>query len=84
MADLKTLAGRLFALRGKWLLTINDCPAARALFRACQLQSTQCDNRGANNALHPHRRLHELIIAPKNQPLNPLATPMQTTFPSPP
>ena len=60
--DLKTLAATIRKLRARWLLTINDHPAARPLFPNFQIRQIESDNRGDNHRIHPPRRLRELII----------------------
>jgi DNA adenine methylase len=35
--DVQILRDRLFGLKGKWLLTLNDAPAIRAIFSDCEL-----------------------------------------------
>lgn len=59
-ADVAALRERLDALRGKWLLTLNDCPSNRTIFKGCEIQSVE--RAKGINAKAADRRYRELII----------------------
>ena len=62
-ADVQELRERLRAIRGKWLVTINDTPATRAIFQDCEILPIE-RAKGINaRAVDPIYR--ELIITPK-------------------
>jgi hypothetical protein len=59
------LRDRVEALRGQWLLTVNDSPFTRRLFRRHRMEAVTTQNRAVNNAEQPGRRFGELIIRPR-------------------
>jgi DNA adenine methylase len=64
----ETFAGfarRLRTLRGKWLLTYQDCPQARAQFRDCRIVPVSRQNGIENRQGAGRARYRELIIQPK-------------------
>jgi DNA adenine methylase len=60
--DVQILRDRLFALKGRWLLTLNDTPAIRAIFSGCEVVPV-ARARGINNKSGA-KVYHELIIRP--------------------
>jgi len=62
--DVQSLRERLDKLRGKWLLTLNDTAAIRAIFADCKLAAVS-RARGINNKAGKRPLYHELIIRPK-------------------
>ena len=73
-ADVQKLRERLDRLRGRWLLTLNDTPAIRAIFADCELQAISrgrgIHQRGAAGVGTIYR---ELIISPPGLPASPRA-----------
>ncbi len=61
--DVQILHDRLFSLKGKWLLTLNDTPAIRAIFNGCEFTPI-ARARGINNKGGPSVIYHELVIRP--------------------
>ncbi len=63
-ADVQRFRECLATLKGKWLVTLNDTPAIRAIFEGCQIHPFSrvlgINNRGEG----PAKQYHELIIAP--------------------
>ena len=59
--DVQILQGVLAKIRGKWLLTLNDTPAIRAIFHGCKLTPIS-RARGINNKHGPAKIYKELII----------------------
>ena len=61
--DVQGFRDRLAGLQGKWLVTLNDTPAIRAIFAGCRLypfsRARGIENRSGAPALY-----HELVIAP--------------------
>ena len=62
-ADMLQLRSRLDRLQGRWLLTVNDSPANRALFKDCNATPVVTVNRLANNRTNPGSTFGELIIS---------------------
>ena len=56
-------------LKAKWLLTINDSPFTRHLFKGCNMDAVVTQNRLANNRTHSDSKFGELIITPRYQNL---------------
>ena len=52
-------------LKGQWIVTLNDSPFTRDLFKGCKLQSIVTQNRAVNARTHGHATFGELIISPK-------------------
>jgi len=61
--DVQILRDRLFALKGKWLLTLNDTRAIRGIFSGCEFTPIS-RARGINNKSGPAVIYRELIIRP--------------------
>jgi DNA adenine methylase len=51
-------------LRGKWLVTLDDSPFNRGLFKDCRLTPVVTQNRCVNNRKHGDQKFGELIIQP--------------------
>lgn len=62
--DVQIFRDRVVALRGKWLVTLNDTPSIRAIFAGCQIQAIQ-RARGINNRAGEAVIYREIIIRPK-------------------
>lgn len=62
--DLETLRDCLIALKGKWLLTINDCEAAYSLFGKMKKTSFTRQRGIANKSETDKQQYKELLIAP--------------------
>jgi DNA adenine methylase len=61
--DVQILRDQLAKLRGKWLLTLNDTPAIRAIFSGCNLTPIK-RALGINNKGGRPRQYAELVISP--------------------
>ncbi len=59
------LRSHLDKLRGSWLLTLNDSPFTRSLFKDCKIEAVQTRNQGVNCANLPKAQFGEIIIEPK-------------------
>jgi DNA adenine methylase len=64
--DVQILQEVLTKVRGKWLLTLNDTPAIRAIFRGCKFTPIS-RARGINNKDGAAKIYRELIIQPANR-----------------
>ncbi len=64
-ADLEALRDCLVALKGKWLLTINDCEAARSLFQEMKIKPLTRQRGIANKSESTRQEYRELLISPK-------------------
>lgn len=62
--EMTQLRCRLDRLQGRWLLTVNDSPANRSLFKDCAVTPVTTGNRLANNRTHSKSTFGELIITP--------------------
>ncbi|MEW6306764.1 MAG: DNA adenine methylase [Verrucomicrobiota bacterium] len=62
--DLRKFRRRLERLKGKWIVTLDDCPFNRDLFQDCKLQATAIQNRSVNTRTHGEKTFGELIISP--------------------
>jgi DNA adenine methylase len=63
---LDKFADRVRSLRGKWLVTYQDCPAARAAFKGCLITPVERQNGiGGNGAKRAGRIYREILIEPK-------------------
>ncbi|MDD5263015.1 MAG: DNA adenine methylase, partial [Methylacidiphilales bacterium] len=60
--DVLALKAVLLKLRGRWLVTLNDCPSIRAIFKGFKLKSVE-RARGINNKAET-ARYRELVISP--------------------
>ncbi len=65
--EVTDLRDRLARLKGRWLLTLNDSPAIRAIFAHCQVGSVSRP-KGINNkpGTKGEKVYHELIIRPSD------------------
>jgi len=61
--DVQILRDRLSKLRGKWIVTLNDTPAIRAIFSGCTIKSV-VRTKGIN-AKSKDKIYRELIIIPE-------------------
>ena len=52
------------SIKGRWLLTIDDSPFNRRLFKGCRIQAVKTYNGGVNHAHLPKAKFGELIIRP--------------------
>jgi len=64
--DIQRLRDRVFCLKGKWLVTLNDTPAIRAIFHDCQIRSVS-RQRGIRNQSGEEGIYRELIITPPSR-----------------
>lgn len=62
--ELTEFRDRVLALKGKWIVTLNDTPFTRELFVGCRIESTVCRNGGANNRTAGDSQLCEIIVQP--------------------
>lgn len=63
--DMKAFADRLRKVKGKWLLTVNDCVENRRLFDWCRLRSLRRTNGIENRTeFKRHKTYMELLIRP--------------------
>lgn len=62
--DMRKLKRNLGKLQGRWILTLDDSPFNRELFRDCKLQHTVSQNRAVNCRTHGETTFGELIITP--------------------
>jgi DNA adenine methylase len=62
-SDFEDLRDKLISLRGRWLLTLNDSPALRAIFSSCVIRPVD-RAKGIAAANKNVDRYHELIITP--------------------
>jgi DNA adenine methylase len=56
---------RVNRLKGEWIVTVDDSPFNRDLFRDCQVEAVQSHNRCVNTRKYPDKKFGELIITPK-------------------
>jgi DNA adenine methylase len=63
-ANVAELADAMRALKGYWIVTLNDSPSNRAAFSGCRI-STLSTAANFSNARHPGRRFAEIIIRPR-------------------
>jgi DNA adenine methylase len=61
--DIQRLRDRLNRLKGKWLVTLNDCASNRTIFADCRIRSAERLN-GINNKTGTAGKYKELIITP--------------------
>jgi len=59
------LRGHLDKLKGSWLLTLNDSPFTRSLFKDCKIEGVRTRNRSVNCGNLPKAQFGEIIIEPK-------------------
>ena len=52
-------------LNGQWIVTLNDSPLTRELFKDCRVQPVVSRNRALNVRTHGEQTFGELIISPK-------------------
>jgi len=64
--DIRRLHERVTALRGRWLVTLNDSPAIRQIFAGCEIRSV-ARARGIRNAGPGAPLYRELVITPRSQ-----------------
>jgi len=62
-ADARRLHDRLITLKGKWIVTLDDCPGNRSLFSGCGIMtvSTRANMTAKDDS---GRRFNEMIITP--------------------
>lgn len=65
--QIEELRARLDALKGRWLLTINDSPLTRKLFSDCKVEAVRTQNGSVNRSRLPKADFGELIIEPKRR-----------------
>lgn len=79
--QMATFASAVADLRGDWIVTVNDSPANRALFRRHNITPVEHQSGGGNRLTHPGAMLRELIIQRKkartHQPLKAAEKPLQ-------
>jgi DNA adenine methylase len=69
VATLNTFADRVRRLRGQWLVTYQDCPAARAAFQGCRVTPVERQNGiGGIGAVRVGRTYREILIEPLARP----------------
>jgi DNA adenine methylase len=64
-AKLKTFRREVGRLKGNWMVTLNDSPFIRELFKGCRLQPVITKNGAVNARTHGKQTFGELIITPK-------------------
>lgn len=64
--DVQRLHDRVVALRGRWLVTLNDTPAIRQIFAGCEIRAI-ARARGIRNTGAGAPLYRELIITPRSQ-----------------
>ena len=62
---LTTFRREVGRLKGSWIVTLNDSPFTRSLFRGCNLRPVVSRNRALNVRTHAEQTFGELIITPK-------------------
>jgi DNA adenine methylase len=60
--DVQRLRDVLFGVKGRWIVTLNDCPEIRSIFSGCRLRPVSTHANLARKA-RP-RRFEELIVTP--------------------
>ncbi len=60
--EMRGFAERVHALKGDWIVTVNDCPANRELFAAHELRPVVTRSQCTNQKTHGGRSFGELII----------------------
>ncbi len=60
--QMRTFASRVLKLKGDWIVTVNDCPANRALFAGHELVPVVTRAQCANQRTHGGKTFGELII----------------------
>jgi DNA adenine methylase len=60
--QLKEFRGHVAGLKGNWIVTLNDSPFTRDLFKGCTLRPIQTSNRAVNRRTHAAQKFGELII----------------------
>lgn len=63
-SDVMMLRERLARLRGRWLVTLNDCPSNRKIFAGCEIVSVT-RVLGIGNKTGAAREYREIIIRPR-------------------
>jgi len=63
-AQMKELRERVGGLKAQWILTVDDSPLNRDLWKDCNVRSVVSQNRLCNNRTHSDARFGELIITP--------------------
>lgn len=59
------LRERLEGLRGRWLVTVNDAPLTRKLFKGCKSEVVHTRNGTVNSNVQAGATVGELIIEPR-------------------
>jgi hypothetical protein len=62
---LNTFRREVGKLKGNWIVTLNDSPFIRELFKDCHLQPVVSRNRALNVRTHGEQTFGELIITPQ-------------------
>jgi len=60
--QLREFARDVRRLKGKWIVTLDDCELNRQLFAGCQIEAVSTQNRSVNHRTHGDQRFGELII----------------------
>ncbi len=63
--QMQTFADHVLALRGAWLVTVDDSEFTRHAFRGCQISPVRTRNGAVNRAKCPDATFGELIIQPR-------------------
>lgn len=63
--QMQTFADRVLALRGAWVVTVDDSEFTRHAFRGCQITPIRTQNGAVNRAKCPDATFGELIIQPR-------------------
>lgn len=62
--EMASFAAQTQALKGKWIVTVNDSEFTREVFKGCTIRSVTTQNRLANNRTHSQAKFGELIVTP--------------------
>jgi DNA adenine methylase len=62
--EMTGFASRVRALEGRWVVTVDDSPTTRSLFRGCQIRAVRTRNGSVNQRTHGGTDFGELIIQP--------------------
>lgn len=62
--DARRFRRRLDRLKGRWLVTLNDSPENRDLFRDCKVEAVETANQRVNRRTSKSRTFGELIVTP--------------------
>lgn len=66
--EMAAFSDRVHRLAGRWVVTVDDSPTTRQMFRDCRITPVRSRNGTVNRRLQPNATFDELIIYPRGRP----------------